>query len=279
MRAKDEKAGLGLSLRRSLARALKITLLLVVLAAIFGLAGFYFLEPKLSENMVLKRIVVTGNRFATSSEVISALDLEPGIPILDFDLAGIERKVTEGRFVTECVVSREVGALGSVLDGTLLIEVTKESIPVARAFLFERKHWLTSDGGMLPVVPGDDELRFDAARRSPTVYFHSTRQTGSVEYVSDVLSILAVIAESAPGLIKTIKSDAFGNVTLQESGGLPIGLETIKHPEFSLSNLAEIVRIVSEDRSSYERIILSPSGESIIETSKEHARESGEGGR
>ncbi|MEP0814053.1 MAG: FtsQ-type POTRA domain-containing protein [bacterium] len=246
-------------------RAAGIAAATLALLAVTGAAAFAFVKPRLADSVLLKQIVVSGNVITPSSEIVRALGMHPGESLIDLDLKSLERKVEKCRFVSSAEVRRVVKPPFDIMGGILEVRVLSESLPVARAFLFGRKYWLTSEGRLIPASPSDADSRFDSARRSPSVYFHSTRQVESPEFVQSTLAVLSAISKTAPGLIREVRISGGDVVTLVETGGTAIRLETMDKPEASLANLADVVRLISANRLKYREAVLSPDGESFFQ--------------
>ena len=82
--------------------------------------------------------------------------------------------------------------------------------------------------------------------------------------MSGLLGVLGALVKYAPGLIKEIEVGEDSRVTIIENGGVPIRLSSLESPGETLSNLSEVLRIISGDRKNYSEVVLSSSGESHI---------------
>lgn len=264
MRKKRKGSGRGKAIRRKAAPILTVIFLFLALVVSVGATGYYALSPVLNERMVLKQVVVTGNKFVTSEEVFKALALEPGDSLMELDIPKFEKRLSESRFIKSAKIVRDIKPYGNMVDGTLRINVESERIPVAKAMLFERKYWLCSDGGLLLVKDEDSEARFDAARRSPVVVFHSTRQTNSASFLDDLIAVLGKVAVSAPGLISEIRLDEKDTAVLFDKANFPLKLETLENADVILANLSDILRIVAAERSKFSEAVFRASGEGIL---------------
>lgn len=253
--------------RASRRRATPILTFVFLLAAALlsvGATGYYAFAPVLNERMVLKQVVVTGNKFVTSEEVFGILSLEPGDSLMSLDIEKCEKKLAESRFIKSAKIVRDIKPYGNMMDGTLRIAIAGERIPVAKAMLFGRKYWLCTDGGLLPVRDEDAEARFDAARKSPVVVFHSTKQTNSAQFLDDLLGVLGAVAVNAPGLIGEIRLDEKDNAVLFDNAGFPLKLETLKNADTLLANLSDILRMVAAERSKFSEAVFRHGGEGIL---------------
>lgn len=264
MAKKRKTRGKKGALRRKAALLLKFVVLPVALLIILSASGYLALSPVVDERMVLKQIVIAGNGFVTSDEVIKTLGLEPGEGLMELDLAKYEKKLAESRFIKKAKIARDIKPYGNMMDGTLRVTVIEERIPVAKAMLFDRKYWLCSDGGLLPVKDADAESRFDAARRSPVVTFHSNRQTNSAEFLSGLLDVLGAVAVNAPGLITDIKLDEKDRAVMYDKQGFPLKLETLQSADMLFANLADILRMVAAERDKFTEAVFRENGEGIL---------------
>jgi len=252
------------ALKKGVLAFVKTALMLAVLAVLLAASWYYVFAPVISERVVLRQIAITGNSFTRSSDIIDALGSIRGSALFELDPKRLEARLKETRFIRDVRITRETNSYGSIFSGTLRVEVLSERIPVAKAYLFGKKNWLLSDGDLTPVLEQDKENRFDAARCTPEIYFYSTRQSGSPETTKAVLSILSIIASSAPGIISEMKFDAVGNLQLITEDKFPIRLSSFESPEVSLSNLSDIMRIVRAEPGVYSDLTLTPDGESIL---------------
>ena len=242
--------------------------LFAALAFLLGAAGVYMLSPAVSERMALKRLVITGNRFTASSDIIKALDLRPSEPLMELDCRKLEKRLEELRFVKTAKVARGAEPIGKILDGTLNIEIAAEKLPVAKVHLFDLKYWLLSDGTLTHVLDMDNSPRFDAARKSPEIHYYSSRQEKSPEIAMGVIGVLAMLGAKVPGQIKEIRFDESGGITMFDRTGFPIVLTNLANPEVSLANIAEILRIVRAEKGCYSEAVLRPDGEPMLRLSR-----------
>ncbi len=241
-----------------------LTLGVIALEIFLLLIAILLIAPAMSERMVLKQLLITGNRFSESTDIKSTLSLNPGAPLMDLDLKKLEKKLLETRFIKSVEITRSVKPYGDVFDGTLRINVVEERIPVAKVHLFDRKYWLLSDGTLSAVFNTDASWRFDAARRSPEIYLYSVRQKDSPDILNGLLGVLSVLSKRAHGQIREIRFDDSSNAVLFNNSGFPLRLVTLDKPEISLANITDLLRMVESENGKYSEAILDPFGENTL---------------
>lgn len=241
-----------------------LTLGVIALEIVLLLVAVLVIAPSMSEKMVLKQLVVSGNRFTDSNEIKQSMSLNPGTSLMDLDLEKIEKKLLETRFVKAVEVTRCVKPYGDVFDGTLKVNVIDERVPVGKVFLFGSKYWLLSDGTFTSILSIDSNERFNSARRSPVVYLQSVRQKDSPDIIGSILSVLAILANRAPGQIREIRFDESSMATLYDNSGFPLKLKSLDKPEVSLANISDLIRMVDSEKGKYAEAILDPYGENTL---------------
>jgi cell division septal protein FtsQ len=241
-----------------------LTLCVIALEIVLLLLAVLVIAPTMSERMVLKQLVITGNRFADSTEIKKTLALNPGAPLMDIDPKKLEKRLEETRFIKSAEVTRCVKPYGDIFDGTLKVQVLDERVPVAKAYLFDRKYWLLSDGTLASIFAGDSSELYNSARRSPEIRMNSVRQKDSPEIMNGILKVLSVLTSRAPGQIREIRFDDSSNAILYANSGFPLKLNSLDKPEVSLANIPDLLRMVDSEKGKYAEAILDPYGENTL---------------